>query len=709
MAAPTPGTEQYSYYVSASGSNTAPYDTWAKGAHALVTILNLMKNAGANQRAEADTKCIYVAPGTYAVTISPDNVRESNTTFVGATGSSPGDASENVKGTVIIAPTSDAAFYLSTPSVAHDFMFKNCTMLHPATKRGLYLCEGLVLDNVDLTAAASTSIASINSNQAVTSFLIKRTRIRAGVANPIYIGNHAVSGNIEMSIIESMIGANSTLASTFDGTGTINIKRTSFLNSQAEALKQTRTGIVNIYDSVLASGVNGGNIATISNAGGGQINAYNNMILGRKLATIVSGLTTDSGNIINVDPKFVGLARPGFVIPCVDETWPSAVALDSALGARGLKLTFCLWVSPWNSGDNAAVRTALANGNIEIASHSFSHPSATATTLGILTSSSGTNPSYKLDLTAHTFSVKTDETTWDCVIDIGVNNDKNFTAIIAEIRTATSNHWNITYDTFNSIAMTGNVKAFACNDTAGYIAIATHIALNLSGYTVGFYKEEITDPKAYIADTIVNGAGNITDPQTGTTYVCNSYVAPGDRYDANYAAALKAAGFWGQRCGAVTFGNVGNQDLFQINYIAIENLIGANDDDTKGTVRGLCFVAAASGVPIAIVAHTESLATWTPILDALQECNNSGLATVTSLQLVLQALRNSPWTYNGTTGISTRTFNYNNYSLRPSSPGINAGVSTGVTIDFDGKATPQGGAPDIGPYEYNSSGSWFGG
>ncbi len=41
-----------------------------------------------------------------------------------------------------------------------------------------------------------------------------------------------------------------------------------------------------------------------------------------------------------------------------------------------------------------------------------------------------------------------------------------------------------------------------------------------------------------------------------------------------------------------------------------------------------------------------------------------------------------------------------NYHLQAGSPAINAGLSLGYTLDFDGKAVPQGAAPDIGAYEY---------
>lgn len=49
-----------------------------------------------------------------------------------------------------------------------------------------------------------------------------------------------------------------------------------------------------------------------------------------------------------------------------------------------------------------------------------------------------------------------------------------------------------------------------------------------------------------------------------------------------------------------------------------------------------------------------------------------------------------------------------NFQLKPASPCINAGMGVGLTTDYEGKAVPQGGAVDIGAYEYNSSGAWFG-
>jgi hypothetical protein len=40
------------------------------------------------------------------------------------------------------------------------------------------------------------------------------------------------------------------------------------------------------------------------------------------------------------------------------------------------------------------------------------------------------------------------------------------------------------------------------------------------------------------------------------------------------------------------------------------------------------------------------------------------------------------------------------YHLQASSPAINAGLNLGYPLDFDGKAVPQGGVPDIGAFEY---------
>ncbi len=40
------------------------------------------------------------------------------------------------------------------------------------------------------------------------------------------------------------------------------------------------------------------------------------------------------------------------------------------------------------------------------------------------------------------------------------------------------------------------------------------------------------------------------------------------------------------------------------------------------------------------------------------------------------------------------------YHLQAGSPAINAGLNLGYTLDFDGRAVPQGGTPDIGAYEY---------
>jgi hypothetical protein len=44
----------------------------------------------------------------------------------------------------------------------------------------------------------------------------------------------------------------------------------------------------------------------------------------------------------------------------------------------------------------------------------------------------------------------------------------------------------------------------------------------------------------------------------------------------------------------------------------------------------------------------------------------------------------------------------NDFHLTTGSPAIDAGVTTAVTIDYDGNSRPQGSAYDIGAYEFLS-------
>jgi hypothetical protein len=96
------------------------------------------------------------------------------------------------------------------------------------------------------------------------------------------------------------------------------------------------------------------------------------------------------------------------------------------------------------------------------------------------------------------------------------------------------------------------------------------------------------------------------------------------------------------------------------------------------------------------------LINWTYILDEIRKAN---MAVLTYAQAVA-AIRADHSTADNLTWTKSYT-DMSDFRKSPQSPCINAGISVGLTVDILGNAVGQGGAPDIGAYENNSSGAWF--
>jgi len=92
-------------YVSPTGSNTSPYDTWAKAATSITNALAVANDSDGGT--DADT--IYIAPGTYAETIVLSDIDWTNLTIIGT--SAHGVTTPAAKGQVNVTGTGDHSYY----------------------------------------------------------------------------------------------------------------------------------------------------------------------------------------------------------------------------------------------------------------------------------------------------------------------------------------------------------------------------------------------------------------------------------------------------------------------------------------------------------------------------------------------------------------------------------------------------------------------
>jgi len=229
------------------------------------------------------------------------------------------------------------------------------------------------------------------------------------------------------------------------------------------------------------------------------------------------------------------------------------------------------------------------------------------------------------------------------------------------------------------------------------------------GSCTGFYKDEIYTPKELLASWI-NGDGNITDPQTGITYACNSFAEPGGQQDATSVSAVKTSGYLGGRpLGSPLLtrpDNLMSFHLYKNGGLAVANWKGSTEAQTIQNINAVAAYAASGKVVFLLAHNTSEMPTtgansWETVLNTLYPWKNAGRIKIQSAQKTYNELLRSPWTYSDATGYATRSYSsYNDFHLVSGSPAIRSGTNVGLTTDYAGR--PWKSTPSIGAYEYFS-------
>jgi hypothetical protein len=467
-------------------------------------------------------------------------------------------------------------------------------------------------------------------------------------------------------------------------------------------------GVVNIYNSLMYGSI-GVASSDGASAAGGTINTFNSSMFNYGAPASAHTTLVNTNAILNGWPAFTSV-KGGYVVPCVDDVGNFAIVQDvfaPALASRGLKGSWFINAGSartWNgqvantfeNGALQSMRSVLSGGVVEIGSHSWSHSPqlASMTSLGTLAGPAGSK--LTIDATHVRFLNSSNavlyEQAWDdstCFGQVFYSLESNKT-----VRSELSG-WSITYAQSGANLMTPDVKI---KQLAPQAATVVPVTMTLAS---NFLEVESADSKAKLEALL----GDLADPQTGAAYVCNTIATPYGTHDDTSRARYKTDGYFGCRCTGATYDNLSDFDLYGQGYIDMGVVWsgltpGADDAIAKKRVLAMCAVAAVSGKVLYILAHTSGIDLWGPVLDALQEANGKGV-TVTSMQLACAAIRATPWTYNATTGCSTRVYTTrNDYHLLPQSNLIGAGVDVGLTTDADGAAVPGAVGFDIGPYSY---------
>ncbi len=718
------------YYVDPiNGNNAWDGTSCTRGAGSVGP--RLTANSGTTLLANGDT--LLLLPGTYAGAYFNLNGTLTDTTFGGIVSCADTAPNPQAESLVIIqSPSTNHTFYAGGNSDRQTL--KYLTLQPQVAKSGIYLDtgnDGTIIQGVTVKSAGTTFTGAGINIAGATNFSISQTDINLSMqdttTSSAYVGiSGAASGTIATTIGKTD-GIPPKNGISNAGSGTVNLINNWFPTVGNDGLLQSGTGTTNTYNS----GYGGASYKYSTGVGAqrtaGTLNAWNNLFMGSIYApaTGTAGtLATDSANLVGRDPRIVAPGKTGYVSLVFDDTEGAAyfLTIEPLMSSYGLKGTFFVQTdydfdgnTTWSAANQQTLRDIVRRGTLEVGAHTHSHFPMDLTTLGTLTySGAGANPSYKVDLTNHQFLVKTD-TVDSATINLAADNSDTFLTVLAAIKAATSNRWNITYSTDATSNPANGYLRISSLAEVGWTAIGTAVALNRSssdctgGACAGFYKDEIYDPKTKLETMI----GAVTDPQTGLPYVCNSWAAPFTVGDTTLDQAVRTAGYTnGRRVSSPQV--LTSQNMYQMQVIGAATWRGATNADTQQRVNQILARAAQDGNAVQFLVHiTDGIpATGDNSVDTMLRVIQSWLSTGkvknNSAQMIASELRASPWTYDAATGISTRTWtDQSDYRPLPGSPVIYSGttiVGLHPTTDYDGNASPITGAPgpSIGAYEpYN--------
>jgi len=347
------------------------------------------------------------------------------------------------------------------------------------------------------------------------------------------------------------------------------------------------------------------------------------------------------------------------------------------------------------SFDTAAAIVAMkaieANGH-EIANHGYSHTHMDETT-GFIITGTGTGPTVNVDRAADTITCNDSENGNQVVSGFKA---KTIAAIVIEINAFTG--WSTADGAPGAIF--GFSLGESLDDSSGAQAAAgagytTQLLLDTSCST-GFFKVEVADAKAWI------------ESQIGGGYQCKTFGYGAGLYSADSQAAVENAG---HDLGRTTYTVDGDVDYFSIPKYAVPTTRGHFNDakplesDIRNVSRALYYSTQAGRYPYATYSH--SLADMTAeelgwFLNEFSLINTNADFKVLTYKEWFSLLEDTDY-YNESAGVYSIASDDEDPDdvLLPVTGSIliDAGLDVGLTTDYILTAVPQNTLPDIGLYE----------
>lgn len=506
------------------------------------------------------------------------------------------------------------------------------------------------------------------------------------------------SGSIENCIVRPSIHSAVASSVYLNTSGNVNIDNTLIIGVAGHGLQCASTGTYTVKNSIINGGCKNASAFPILRTGG-SLSIGNSLVIANPFdgAKTISGVYTDLGGntLTSLNPKLTRNARKGYILPCIDDSgnFARALEIETLLAAKGFTGTFFLEGVTWNSANTPSLREMVGRGVVEVGTHTWTHSDLELS--GKLWDVTKAFETVTIDRTANTITLSGGGV-------VAGFRSKTLAVIKTELEAlgATVTPTTLYSTTFSvSDKIYSLAKGEVINDLVAGTAVDILVDVTAEG---GLYRAELRDAKALLESEI----GEVTDPQTGRTYVCNSIGCPYNGSNSSARSAGIASGFLSMRGmystdTSTTIGKYNHAaDLYRIYVLSVGTVIKGDGTEAviRRNARALAFAVAESGLCVSLLTHTAadlSLQQWGWMLDEFASFGNQ--INVCSQQKFALDVREQGWIKTG--GIYSKPLSDadGDYHLQPTSPCIGAGTEiSGITTDIEGNMLYP--PYNIGPY-----------
>ena len=414
----------------------------------------------------------------------------------------------------------------------------------------------------------------------------------------------------------------------------------------------------------------------------GTITLKNNIITYHPTDPANYGLSnvTDGGGNLYRSPSFITHKNPGILVVGIDDS----INFGRASAVKNLGMPVSFGINTASFSDWSGLNTALSGGNFEAVAHGHSHTNLSYTHGLDFAQIGGANCTVAYN--GLTIVMDCDGADYDQTVNVTSSSYDTFSEIIAAYNGVKG--WAISKST------AGGQNASSIGDGCQISGLSIFTAqsvpytadFNRTGYTEGFFYNEIVQPKTLINSHI-------------SPYLCTTFYPPYNDTDAAIRSEIEDAGYSGNRGEANSAMLLSTADKFNIRYLDVNTWMGGAEP-TEAVIRlraGSLFeyMNYVGGI-IVLYAHGESdfsLASWAILSDAVSQ---SGVRTMLFSAAVAALVA------------YTTPADNSDYYLRSNSPAIGSGVPIltyaqwiAAGGDFAGK-NPTAGTFSIGAYQYQA-------